>query len=355
MKKVILGLALIVALRAYAQQPIIWSDDMALDPDVAVTLSSLLKMQDQGAVKILGIVADSANVDSAPVAHILTSYYQRSAVSVSANQTSNPACGNGCNGSGFGASTVSKFAAGDTRTNYPNCISQLRTILARFSGSNIHMVETGFPTCIVALMQSPADGISPLTGEQLIQAKVSELDIMGGYWPVTGSGEFNFQSDPADQSYIATNWTSQNGYPPLYYTGFQAGTSTDAGFPTFANTNINPGAYILSVGGYGLQRPLWDALAVLHAAFGTTYRGTTTFTVTGPGTATVNSSTGANTWSTSTNSGQYYLSNAAAATFLSDIFDGYSYAWGYCALPVYASTGGMAAGGATASGGASIH
>lgn len=343
MNRLIILALLSICTFARAQQPIVWLDDCSIDSDCGPTMATLNKLEDRQAIHTLAVIADSANNFSAPIMHLMNTYYHH-AIPVGANQTSSPSCSNSCNTSTWASTVVGNFAPGDTRTNYPACVTELQTVLTAYQGSSLHLIETGFPTCLVALMQASG-------GPSLIQAKVSQLDVLGGFWPATGSAEFNMAADPSDASYLAANWTSQNGYPPLYYLGSQAGTGTNAGFPSFALTTVNPGADILSVAGTP-QRPIWDALSILHSVYGLSYQATTTFAVVGPGTVTVNATTGVNSWSTGVNSGQYYLTTSASATFLSNIFDGFSYPWGFCGTPVYVGTGAMST--ANAHGGVGI-
>src|SRR5260370_24858387 len=91
---------------------------------------------------------------------------------------------------------VAQFAAGDTRTNYPSCLTTYRTQLAAAPNASLTVIETGFATCLIQLLQSPADSISSLTGAQLAQQKVSTLVIMGRRYP--SGTQPNFGHDPAN-------------------------------------------------------------------------------------------------------------------------------------------------------------
>ena len=55
------------------------------------------------------------------------------------------------------------------------------------------MVTLGFLTNIAGLLSSPADSVSPLTGKELVAAKVSSVYVMGGRYPESVLfSEFNF-------------------------------------------------------------------------------------------------------------------------------------------------------------------
>lgn len=62
-----------------------------------------------------------------------------------------------------------------TRTAYPSPATVLRTFLAAQPGSSVVWLNGGFFNNMMDLMQSPADGISPLTGLQLFSAKVKRV------------------------------------------------------------------------------------------------------------------------------------------------------------------------------------
>lgn len=327
-----------------ATVPVIFDDDNTSDPDGALaTLPALFKLADQGEIKILGIMADTANTQAAAGMCVFASYYLRAVISgghcssggliISAYQGS-LSCSNGCNTSSWLGALVTQFDPGDTRTNYPDCITGYRTMLAANSGVTI--IETGMMTCLNGLLTSAADGISPLTGAQLIKNQVSKVVILGGVNP-SGS-EFNLQADPADASNFFATVTSQNGYPPVWMVSFGNGTGTNAGPPQYGITTVNP-AYFVANQSSTSQRPIWDSLAVLYAARGLSFGGTTYFSDAGNGTQTVNASTGANSWSTGTASGQHYLNNVAATSVLSNIFDGFAYGFGFAALGPGVSTG----------------
>jgi inosine-uridine nucleoside N-ribohydrolase len=334
MMKIVVGL--LIAVSCFGAVPVIYDDDCTSDADCALaSLPALFKLADRGEIQILGVMADSANMQASAALCAFASYYGyatisggtcASGISISAYQGS-LSCSTGCNTSAWLSSLVGQFDSGDTRANYPSCITAYRTILAANSGVTI--IETGMMTCLNGLLTSSADGISSYTGAQLIQMNVSKIVILGGINP--SGTEFNMQSDPSDASNFFSTVTSQNSYPPIWMIGNGNGTGTNAGPPQYGITTVNPAYYVANQDSAN-QRPVWDALAILYAARGLSYGGTTYFSDAGNGTQTVNASTGANSWSTGTASGQHYLANVASTTVLSDVFDGYAYGFGFSAL-----------------------
>jgi hypothetical protein len=301
---------------------LIYDDDCTDDPDCIYTLSALHHWIDAGDVKVLAFIADSGSTYSAPIFKVFENYTGHTGIPIGAYKGSNVG-GGGYTSSSWNQGTVSNFDPGDSSSNYPNCVTTYRTMLAAAANDSVNIAETGFLSCIAALMQSSADGISSMTGAQLIQAKVAGLYVMGGDYP-TGN-EFNMEGDPVDASYVFSNWTTQNGYPPIYLNGYSQGEQLSIGVPSWF-TNANPAVYAAGLAGV-TNRPGWDVLSVYQAIFGTS-----AFTSSTNGTDSVNSSTGANSWSSSTASGQYYLTLTNPASYYDALIDGQNYggaAWYY--------------------------
>ena len=331
-----------------AVRAIIYDDDCANDWDCLFTMADLQYWVNTQNVSVAAVVANSSNPSAAPMIHLLNAYYGHGGIPVGAWQGSNPATGSD---STWVASTVANFCpssglcpSGDTRANYSGCVSTLRTALAAAANNSISYVETGFMTCLAALMQSPADSISALTGAQLLQAKVSQLDVMGGQYPNSsasasnecipaGGAEFNFACDAADAAYVMSNWTSQNGYPPMYLNGYSIGATVNSGVPYWFPSS-DPVVYGSGVAGTN-SRPSWDALSLCHAVLGNAGCG---MTLSASGTNTVNASTGANTWASTTASGQYYVTKSQPDTFYQAILDGINYNGANRAYPAMAGS-----------------
>lgn len=145
-----------------------------------------------------------------------------------------------------------------------------RDILDRQPDGSVTVVSIGFLTNLAELLASPPDGVSALTGQELVAAKVARWVAMGGAYPdsadVLGDGEFNLAGDtPAAQSTVS-------GWPtPAVFSGFEVGTevATGAALQT-ATPPENPvrEGYRLwdEAGG---DQPSFDLTAVLAAVRGT--------------------------------------------------------------------------------------
>ncbi len=311
---------------ARAQQTLIYDDDCSQDVDCVATLPIVHALADRGEVRILAMIADSANPLTAPVLRLFANYAGHRDLIIGANQTAepdNPNCiKNKCSESVWADALVKRFDPGDTRSKYPDCVTTYRRALASQPDHSVAIAETGFATCLVQLLRSPADATSPLTGEQLVQRKVKFLSIMGGAYP-KGS-EWNFQCDPANYHQLFSTWTRQRGFPPIYLNGFANGEKILAGAAADAQATVNPTVYGMQLADTK-QRPMWDTLSVLYAARGAANQGTTYFSVSAPGTVDVNSTTGTDTWSADKDSGHYVLTNAAPVETFERILDAYTF------------------------------
>lgn len=63
------------------------------------------------------------------------------------------------------------------------------------SDEKAEIIEVGFLQALAALIESPADDISPLTGEELVKEKVKRIWSMAGRWDIDGGFEYNFANN----------------------------------------------------------------------------------------------------------------------------------------------------------------
>ncbi len=330
--KMICSLLFVLAVPALAQQRLIYDDDCSQDVDCVATLPILHALEDRGEIKILAMMADSANPATAPVMRLFADYAGHKGMVIGANQTDMPdsqLCKkNDCNAGVWGDKLVERFDPGDTRAKYPDCVLVYRRVLAKAPKHSVAIAATGFATCLNQLIASPADAVSPLTGAELVKRKVKLLSVMGGRYP--SGTEWNFECDAPGYHRLFVEWTRQHGYPPVYLNGFENGEHILAGAPATADPIVNPTRYGLQLAGYD-QRPMWDMLSALFAARGLSFGGMTYFKVGPAGTVEVDAAKGTDTWSAGIGSGHYVLRNVATNETFEAMFDGYEHTTGFLA------------------------
>jgi inosine-uridine nucleoside N-ribohydrolase len=109
----------------------------------------------------------------------------------------------------------------------PEAVGLLRRTLARQPDGSVVVVQVGYSTNLARLLDSKADGASPLDGRDLVRKKVRLLSVMAGNfgeWKEgervvpKGTPEFNLEVDvPAAQKLFA-EWPT-----PVVASGFEVG------------------------------------------------------------------------------------------------------------------------------------
>lgn len=194
---------------------IIFDSDMESDVDDVGALAMLHELAKQGDAAILATVSSSLNPWSAPMLDVINTYYGKPDIPIGNTKT-------------FGVYRFSKFAR-TLSEKYPNSLqlgeyaedatNLYRRILSEEEDNSVVIVTVGYLTNISYLMKSGPDAISPLTGLELIEKKVSHLVVMGGAYPYhTDPGVYgNFKPDPASAVHVA-----EHAPVPIIFTAGQA-------------------------------------------------------------------------------------------------------------------------------------
>ena len=173
--------------------PIIFDTDIGTDVDDAGALAILHVLADRGEAEILAAMSANQNRWCAPAIDVINTYYGRQDLSI------------GCSRTGPDPEEWYHDSVGDyphdltTSDDAPDAVALYRRILAAQPDQSVVIVVVGWLTNMADLLNSEPDRYSPLTGSQLVKAKVKELVAMGGRWPNSPKkeGEYNFHMDPA--------------------------------------------------------------------------------------------------------------------------------------------------------------
>ena len=106
----------------------------------------------------------------------------------------------------------------------PDTVEVMRRALAAEPDESVTMVAVGCLASVAALLQSEPDEISPLSGQELADRKVSRLLVMGGQFPTCGDapfGENNIVVQIPAAQYTVAHWTKE-----LIFSGYEIGIRT---------------------------------------------------------------------------------------------------------------------------------
>jgi inosine-uridine nucleoside N-ribohydrolase len=146
----------------------------------------------------------------------------------------------------------------------PAAVEVLRRTLANEKDGAVVVVQVGFSTNLVQLLDSPPDASSPLDGRTLVARKVGRLVVMAGAYP-QGGPEYNVERDVASAQRLFSTWPT-----PIVASGVEVGsaiefpaTSIESDFGYVSDHPIAEGYRRYLPMPY--DRPTWDLTAVLHA------------------------------------------------------------------------------------------
>ena len=286
-------------------QRVILLTDYAGDCDDAAAMAIAARAHEQGDINLLGVVVTSTVATSAPGARGNLDAYGLESVPVYAYQGSV-----GTYNDRYSIQMRDEFGVpGQTRTAYQDDVTGLRTLLAAAPNGSVKLIDVGAPISTARLLASPADGISPLTGAELIAAKVAGLWAMAGNFP-TGVSEYNMNRDVASSQAVYANWPT-----PIYAHGGEVGATIFTGpapgtiyghdpvrtaFDAFQNVYGG----ILQNG----RRQSWDPATVHHAIYGNQ----ALYSLSAPGTIAIDGA-GVSTWTAGGGNRQYVIKTATDA------------------------------------------
>jgi hypothetical protein len=236
--------------------------DFYEDLDYVGALAILHALADIGEADILAVMISSGDGHAPRAVDTVNTYYGRPDIPIGI--TRDPA---------FYPSSRYTF---DLAFDFPNDIQGVpdaaalyRQILAAQPDHSVTIVSVGFLTNLHYLLLSEADGVSDLTGVELIQAKVAKLVVMGGHYPDSAGHpdgvEYNFEMDAGAAAEVMENWPT-----PIIFSGFELGADIETG--AILQTDSPPDnpvrrAYALFNGGQ--DRSSWDLTAIHYAVRGT--------------------------------------------------------------------------------------
>jgi hypothetical protein len=269
---------------ASAAEParVIFDTDLSSDVDDVGAVAVLHALADAGEAEILGMGICVNDAASAPCLNALNTFYGRPDIPIGVLP-------------GTGKDSPSKYTRGVAAefphrlaADAPHAVALYRRLLAGQGDRSVVFVSVGPLTNMAALLASPPDEHSDMTGRALVEKKVRTWVAMGGTF-VAGR-EFNFYVDAPATSRTIEAWPT-----PIVFSGFEIGQGigTGAGLRNTPTPNPVRRAYELFNG--LTDRSSWDQTAVLYAVRGLAGKLDAMWELSPSGSVTV-SADGANKW-----------------------------------------------------------
>ncbi len=265
--------------------PVIFETDLGNDVDDALALDLLYKYQDAGKIRLLAVNLNKNGEAPAEFADIMNTWYGYPDIPIGIIRDG-AECENDAAVNYAKAVVELKDAEGKPLfarshpgySDYPEAVTLYRKLLAAEPDHSVVIASVGFSTNLIRLLETDADGYSPLNGKELVAQKVKLLVTMAGCINNPKTHEYNVKKDIPAAKVIFEEWPT-----PVVTSPFEVGvqvrypaTSIEKDF-TWAPQHPTVEAYKAYLP-MPYDRPTWDPTAVLYAVEGGGW-----FTVSAPG------------------------------------------------------------------------
>ena len=148
----------------------------------------------------------------------------------------------------------------------PEATQLLRKILSHQADQSVVLVHVGYFSNFAALLDTAADGYSPLSGRELVRQKVKLLSVMAGNFEAGNHNtEYNVTQDLPAAKKLTKEWPT-----PMVWSGFEIGLALP--FPAVSiERDFSYVPHHLAADAYynylppPHERPTWDLTAALYA------------------------------------------------------------------------------------------
>lgn len=251
-------------------QNIIFDNDMGNDVDDIMAIDILLKYQDMGKIKVLGILSNRDAPSSIAFCDLYDTWcgYPQIPLGIVVNG-SNPTPEKQSYATKIlnlkvKGKKVFKTTYSDPR-NLPNAVDLYRKLLSKAKDKSVIIISTGFSSNLSRLMETQGDKYSPLNGTELLKKKVSWISVMAGNFRTGAKGEYNVTNDiPAAKKFF------EETPVPLAFSDFDLGKSIR--YPGTSVLNdfkwVKHHPFVEAYKTYAkmpYDRPTWDPTSVLYA------------------------------------------------------------------------------------------
>ena len=280
--------------------PLIIDTDIFSNADDVGALSTAFALQTMGEDQVIAITVNtrtdrpSVATESWECVAAIAQYYNSPDVPIGADMPDN---GSQVDSPDF--LTPCAALASPSTPAPGSAVGVLRRALVNQSDDSVVIAEIGYEENLEALLSSPPDSISPLSGSALVAQKVKMLVVTGGQYPSSGtSAENNFAGNTVAAADVAASWPTK-----VVYSGYEVGEHVHVGDTLdSAQPARSPVRAAYDAYNPGQSIPAWDLTTVYHAV----RPSDAALTEVGPGANVVDGS-GNNVFTTGSGS-EYYLS-----------------------------------------------
>lgn len=253
--------------------PVIFDTDLGNDVDDALAMSMLHALETRGMCRLVAVTSTKDHPSSIALADAINTFYGRPDIPLGAVQNGKTPEEGFCWVANIQDNGQPRYPHDADGTQVPDAVTVLRRALAAEQDGSVVIVQVGFFTNLARLLDSPADGISPLTGRELVAKKVKELSVMAGVFHPFQQGEtvidhhleYNVVTDVPSAQKLVTQWPT-----PIVWSGFEIGievmypwSSIERDFSYAAHHPCVDSFWVYLPPPY--DRPTWDLTAVLYA------------------------------------------------------------------------------------------
>lgn len=254
---------------------ILLDTDIGPDCDDAAALAMLNIYMSRGKCEILGLGHCTSNPYGAGAIDAICRYYGHSEIPIGTFK-----------GEGFLDGDECKRYNKYLTENFPNryresqpedAVDMYRRILAAEQDGSVLFIAIGPLNNLSDLLNSKADGYSPLDGRELVEKKVKRLVLMAGNFSENDAllgligdenedyngnpgAEYNVVCDGEAAKNVVLNWNT-----PKYFLGFECGLIETCGVLQEKAAEDNPVRTAYKLYTENGSRPSWDLFTVLCA------------------------------------------------------------------------------------------
>ena len=214
-----LVLASFLTISTYYQARIIFDTDFGGDADDLGALAMLHHFVDSKECELMAIMCWSTEKYAVSAIDAVNRYYKHPDIPIGARKDSLQLVK-----TNYSKAIADVFPYELNHDLVPDAVALYRKLLAESPDQSVVVVTVGPLKNIEDLLKSKGDAISPLSGKELIQQKVSEFVMMGGNFP-EGKWEWNFSGFmPGVTQYVLAHLEV-----PITFSGFELGVKIKTG------------------------------------------------------------------------------------------------------------------------------